>query len=509
MLNLSVLLESGARTRPERLAVVEGDQTTTYAELDAKANQVAHALRARGVGRGDRVAVICPNLSAFPVLYYGILKAGGVVVPLNPQLKERELTYILRDSGTVTVFCWEGTAALPILDAARAAAVEAGTVRDVIVIPEAAPPAESETLETFTSGHSTAQETEPTGAEDPAVIIYTSGTTGTPKGATLSHVSLLLNARMKDLLIPPHEHDVVLTALPLYHIFGQTSMMNGGIHTGATLVLLPRFDAGEALALMRRHGVTLFSGVPSMFQAFLQVDPEGVQLRDAARTLRMVSSGGAGLPTAIYHRFEEVSGLRIRQGYGLSETSPTVTFSPWAEPIRPESVGKPVWGTEIEVFDESGQPVPAGSVGEIVIRGQCLMLGYFNQPEATAEAMRGGWFHTGDLGRFDEDGWLYVVDRLKDLILRGGYNVYPAEVEQVLLSHPSVAMCAVVGLPHERLGQEIAAYVVPRTGHEIDVVEMATWARSQLAEYKYPRTITVLAELPMTSTGKILKRALT
>jgi long-chain acyl-CoA synthetase len=238
------------------------------------------------------------------------------------------------------------------------------------------------------------------------------------------------------------------------------------------------------------------------------VDPEGVRLRKAAENLRLITSGGAPLPVAVFERVKQLCGLQIQQGYGLSETSPTVTFCPWDEPLRPASVGKPVWGVDIQIVDRENKPVPAGTLGEIVIRGHCVMLGYFNQPEATAEAIRDGWFHTGDLGRFDEDGWLYVVDRLKDLILRGGYNVYPAEVEQVLLEHPSVAMTAVVGQPHERLGQEVVAYVVPRTGHRIDVGELSGWARERLAEYKYPRRIVVRDELPMTSTGKILKRAL-
>ncbi|GAB2996775.1 long-chain fatty acid--CoA ligase [Amycolatopsis acidiphila] len=499
MLNLSVLLESTARAHPDRTAVVSGEQTISYAELDRKARQLAEAVRARGVRPGDRVALICPNLPEFPVVYFGLLKAGAVVVPLNPLLKERELEFIFGDSGAVAVFAWEGSEQLPVLDTARRAAAAAPGTPEVIALGE---------LADLLAPHPGTAATEPTGAEDPAVIIYTSGTTGTPKGATLSHVSLLLNARMKELLIPKHDHDVVLVALPLYHIFGQTSVLNGNIHGGATLVLLPRFDPGTALDLLIEHRVTLFSGVPSMFQAFLQVDPDGVRLRKAAETVRLITSGGAPLPVAVFERFDRLCGLQIRQGYGLSETSPTVTFCPWDEPIRPASVGKPVWGVDIQVFDHQDQPVPAGTVGEIVIRGHCLMLGYFNRPEATAEAIRDGWFHTGDLGRFDEDGWLYVVDRLKDLILRGGYNVYPAEVEQVLLQHPSVAMTAVVGQPHERLGQEVVAYVVPRTGHEVDVEELSAFARERLAEYKYPRRIIVQDELPMTSTGKILKRAL-
>jgi long-chain acyl-CoA synthetase len=499
MLNLSVLLESTARAHPGRAAVVCGEQTVSYAELDQKARQVAEAVRARGVRTGDRVVLICPNLPAFPIVYFGLLKAGAVVVPLNPLLKERELEFVFGDCGAVAVFAWEGSDQLPVLDNARRAAAATPTVRHVIPLGD---------LEEFLAPHPGQADTAPTGAEDPAVIIYTSGTTGTPKGATLSHVSLLLNARMKELLIPQHDHDIALVALPLYHIFGQTSVMNGNIHSGATLVLLPRFDPDTALDLLVGHRVTLFSGVPSMFQAFLQTDPEGVRLRKAAETVRLVTSGGAPLPVAVFDRFDQLCGLQIRQGYGLSETSPTVTFCPWDEPIRAASVGKPVWGVDIQIFDHEDKPVPAGTVGEIVVRGHCLMLGYFNRPEATAEAIRNGWFHTGDLGRFDEDGWLYVVDRLKDLILRGGYNVYPAEVEQVLLRHPTVAMTAVVGQPDERLGQEVVAYVVPRTGHRVDIDELSAWAREQLAEYKYPRHIIVRDELPMTATGKILKRAL-
>ena len=499
VLNLSVLLESTARALPGRTAIVCGEQTITYAELDASANRVAAAMRARGVRPGDRVALICPNLPAFPIVYFGLLKAGAVVVPLNPLLKQRELSFILGDCGAVAVFAWQGSEQLPALDRARAAAAETGSVRHVFDIGD---------LEALLAPYPGEAATEPTGAEDTAVIIYTSGTTGTPKGAALTHVGLLLNARMKELLVPRADHDVALVALPLYHIFGQTSVMNGSIHGGATLVLLPRFQPDTALQLMAEHRVTLFSGVPSMFQAFLQADPGGDRLRAAAKTLRLVTSGGAPLPVALFERFDDACGIQIRQGYGLSETSPTVTFSPWDEPIRPESVGKPVWGVDIRVVGRNDEPLPAGNVGEIVIRGHCVMRGYVNRPEATAEAIRDGWFHTGDLGRFDDDGYLYVVDRVKDLILRGGYNVYPAEVEQMLLAHPSVAICAVVGEPHERLGQEVVAYVVPRTGHDVDVEELSGWARERLAEYKYPRRIVVRDQLPMTSTGKILKRSL-
>lgn len=499
MLNLAVLLESSARLHPERDALVCEGRRITYAELDRRSRQVAEAVVARGVRPGDRVALIAPNLPEFPIVYFGLLLAGAVVVPLNPLMKEPELRYVFADSGAVAVFAWEGSEAMPVLDNARRAAARTECVREVFPLGE---------LDALLAPHPGVVAAAPTGAEDPAVIIYTSGTTGEPKGATLSHVSLLLNARMKELLVPKHDHDVVLVTLPLYHVFGQTSVLNGNIHGGATLVLLPRFDPSAALDLLIEHRVTMFSGVPSMFQAFLQVDPEGVRLRKAAETLRLTTSGGSPLPVATYERFAELAGWQIRQGYGLSETSPTVTFCPWDEPIRPASVGKPVWGVEIQVVDANDQPLPAGETGEIVIRGHCVMLGYHNRPEATAKAIRDGWFHTGDLGRFDDDGWLYVVDRLKDMVLRGGYNVYPAEVEQVLLAHPTVAMAAVVGEPHERLGQEVVAYVVPRTGHTVDPDELRSWARERLAEYKYPRRIEVRDALPMTSTGKVLKRSL-
>ncbi|HJQ48036.1 MAG TPA: long-chain fatty acid--CoA ligase [Amycolatopsis sp.] len=499
MLNLSVLLESTARRLPGRLALVCGDETLTYAELDARANRVAQAVRDRGVRPGDRIALVCPNLPAFPIVYFGLLKAGVVVVPLNPLLKPRELTFILGDCGAVAVFASEGNDQLPVLETVRAAAAAVPSVRHVFPLGA---------LDELLAPRSGKAGTEPTSAEDTAVIIYTSGTTGQPKGAALTHVSLLLNARMREILVPGADHDMTLVALPLYHVFGQTSVLNANIHSGGTLVLLPRFDPDTALQLMTEHRVTLFSGVPSMFQAFLQTDPDGARLRAAAKTLRLVTSGGAPLPVALFERFDEACGIQIRQGYGLSETSPTITFSPWDEPIRPESVGKPVWGVEIRIVDRDDRPLPAGTVGEIVVRGHCVMRGYFNRPDATAEAIRDGWFHTGDLGRFDEDGYLYVVDRLKDLILRGGYNVYPTEVEQVLLTHPAVAICAVVGEPHDRLGQEVVAYVVPRTGYDVDIAELSAWARERLAEYKYPRRIEVRDELPVTSTGKLLKRLL-
>ncbi len=514
MLNLAVVLEDSARTVPDRVAVVCGPTRLSYAELDAKASQVAGALAARGITPGDRVALSCPNLPYFPIVYYGILKAGATVVPLNILLTEREIAYHLADSAAKAYFCFEDTAGLPLARAGRAAFEGTASCEHFVLLtadPTATSPDPAiETLAEFTHRQPTAFASAPASETDTAVILYTSGTTGQPKGAELTHSNMTHNALLASRLFGLHPHDVHLLTLPLFHSFGQTVQMNAGLATGATIVLLPRFEAATALELMQAEQVTFFAGVPTMYHALLNCEPgDGVDIATIAARMRIAVSGGAALPAELMRRFEERFGVPILEGYGLSETSPVATFNRVDRPRRPGSIGLPVWGVEVKIVRDDGSDAPDGEPGEIVIRGHNVMRGYFRQPEATAAAIdKQGWFHTGDVGVRDAGGYFYVVDRKKDMIIRGGFNVYPRELEEVLLTHPEVSLAAVVGVPHPSHGEEVKAFVVRTPGAALTEADLVAWCRQNMAAYKYPRIVQFRDSLPMTATGKILKREL-
>jgi long-chain acyl-CoA synthetase len=515
MLNLSILLEDSARNSPDRAAVVLGPQRLTYAQVDAAANQVANLLVGRGIQPGDKVALSCPNLPYFPVVYYGILKAGAVVVPLNVLLKGREVAYHLNDSDAKAYFCFQGTAELPIGAEGHAGFTQVAGTEHFFVItadPAAASPIEgTETLGAALRGMSPVFETVLLPETDPAVILYTSGTTGQAKGAELSHSNLLMNALTCNRLFQSRPGvDTHLAVLPLFHSFGSTVNMNAGFATASTLVLLPRFEAAAAVKLLESEDITFFAGVPTMYWGLLNALSDGVDVERIARNLRIAVAGGSSLPVEIIKAVKQRFGVQILEGYGLSETSPVATFSdPNREP-RPGSIGIPIWGVECKLIDESWNTIEgADEIGEIAIRGHNIMRGYYNRPEATAEVMNNGWFRSGDLGKRDKDGLYYIVDRAKDMIIRGGYNVYPREVEEVLMTHEAVSLAAVIGVPHPSLGEEIKAYIIRKEGATVTEDEMIGWSREQMASFKYPRMVTFVDSLPMTATGKLLKRALT
>jgi long-chain acyl-CoA synthetase len=487
--NLASLLTDSAARQPERTAIKLDDVELTYAQLDGASAHVAGLLEQHGFQRGDRVGVMLPNVPYFPVVYYGILRAGGVVVPMNVLLKEREVAFYLGDSGAELLFAWHefGEAARPGAQAAGAEPIEVAPGFEQQV---GAAPAKPETADVAD--------------DDTAVILYTSGTTGKPKGAELTHANLYVNARTKlETLIQLSEEDVILGALPLFHSFGQTAAMNAGLMAGACLSLLPRFDPVKALQIMERDRVSVFLGVPTMYTAMLAV-PEAE--RPDTSSLRVCISGGASLPVEVLRAFEGQFGVKILEGYGLSETSPVASFNHPDRERKPGSIGTPIREVEMKVFDEDDREVPQGEVGEIVIKGPNVMKGYWQRSEATAEAMRGGWFHTGDLAKVDEDGYFFIVDRKKDLIIRGGYNVYPREVEEVLYEHPAVAEAAVVAVPHAELGEEVGAAVALKAGAEATPEELQAFVKERVAAYKYPRHVWLVPELPKGPTGKILKR---
>ncbi|HEY7779884.1 MAG TPA: long-chain fatty acid--CoA ligase [Ktedonobacterales bacterium] len=515
MLNLAMLLEDNASKYPDREAIVFGDTRLTYARLNAAACQVANGLRALGIGPGDKVALSCPNVPHFPIAYYGILKAGAAAVPLNVLLSSWEIAYHLNDSDAKAYFCFEGGPGLPLDKTGHAGFAEADVCQHFILMtadPAAATPFEgTTTITALTHGQPATFATAATAADDIAVILYTSGTTGQPKGAELTHSNMLMNAMVsRDLYLPKmRERNVGLMVLPLFHVFGMTVVLNAILHMGGTLVLLARFEPAAALETIVRERVTFFSGVPTMYWGLLNhAQTTGADTKALADHLRLCISGGSALPVELLRNFESAFGVEILEGYGLSETSPVVCFNQLGFERKPGSIGRPVFGTEMRVVDDNDQDVPTGQPGEIVIRGHSVMNGYYKRPEATAEAMRGGWFHTGDIAYQDADGYFFIVDRKKDMILRGGYNVYPRELEEVLMTHPAVSLAAVIGLPHASLGQEVKAFIIRKSGATVTAEEMIAWSREQVAQYKYPRHIEFRDTLPMTATGKVLKREL-
>ncbi|CAI2412833.1 long-chain-fatty-acid--CoA ligase [Serratia liquefaciens] len=511
MLNLATLLEESARTFPDRLALVQDEVQLSYVELDQFANQVAHLLRGRGVKPGERVALACPNRWEFPAIYFGILKAGAVVVPLNTLLKAGEFEYYLQDSQAVAFFCFEGGQGLTLGEEAKIAFDSAQQCRDFIIIGDSLAlsgdrfsqairqqPADFDSASTLES--------------DTAVILYTSGTTGRAKGAELTHSNLVLNALGSVQLFNssverPDRH---LVTLPLFHTFGSTVQMNAGFALGATLVLVPRFDAKLAISLMQKYAITFFAGVPTMYWALLNALDDSVDLELLRKNLRMAVSGGASLPVQIIEDFARRFGVNILEGYGLSETSPVATFNHPGRVNKVGSIGQPIWGVEVRLVDVTGKTITGSAqVGELAVRGHNVMKGYLNRPEATAEVLENGWFRTGDLARRDADGFYFIVDRSKDVIIRGGFNVYPREVEEQMIRHPAVSFVAVIGVPHPSLGEEIKAVVVLKDLDDSVTEEaLIAWTKERLAAFKYPRIVEFVERLPMTSTGKVLKRLL-
>jgi long-chain acyl-CoA synthetase len=501
--NLATMLRESAMAHPEKPVALFDGGRLSYAELDALSDRFAAGLRAAGLNRGDAVGLQLPNIPQFMIAYFGLLKAGCVVLPLNVLLKAPELAYCLEDARARALITWAGLA-----DEAFKGAAEVG-VDPVFVVntPGAPEVTEGRRFEELLAVEPDRVPLEPTDPGDTAAIVYTSGTTGRPKGAELTHFQLYMNADTPGRLFGIRDDDVVLVVLPLFHVFGLSSQLNVCVRFGATMSLVPRFDPEKVLAVMERDGVTVFEGVPTMYVALLH-HPD--RARYDLSKLRIGVSGGDSIPAEVLDAFEKAFGIVILEGYGLTETASTTTFNVSADERKIYSVGKPIWGVDVQIWDEANRPLPPGpkNVGEIVIRGVNVMRGYHRNPEATAEAFAGGWFHSGDLGYRDEDGYFFIVDRKKDLIIRGGYNVYPREIEEVLYEHPAVAEAAVVGVPDERLGEEVKAYVATREGVSATEQEVVEFVKSRVAAYKYPRTVEFRAELPKGPTGKILKAEL-
>jgi long-chain acyl-CoA synthetase len=489
-MNLGDILADSAETNGDSVAIKLDDTELPYKFLNAAACGVANLLAERDVEPGDRVGIMLPNVPYFPVVYYGALKAGAVVVPMNVLLKKREVGFYLSDPEAKLLFAWHDFA-----EAAEQGAADADA--DLILVK----PGEFEEL---IGSYDHTFDTVDRADDDTAVILYTSGTTGTPKGAELTHANLKRNTEVAVSLFDLGDDAVVLGALPLFHSFGQTCGLNASMLGRASLTLIPRFDPGKALEIIERDKVTVFEGVPTMYSAMLN-HPDREKFDTSS--LEFCASGGSAMPVEVLKAFEEAFDCKVLEGYGLSETSPIASFNHPDRERKPGSIGTPIEGVEMKVVDDNGKEVAQGEPGEIVIRGHNVMKGYWRKPEATAEAIDDdGWFHTGDMATVDSDGYFAIVDRKKDMIIRGGYNVYPREIEEVIYEHPAVAECAVVGVPHDELGEEVGAAVALKDGEEVSADDLRAHVKEQVAAYKYPREIWFVDELPKGPTGKILKR---
>jgi long-chain acyl-CoA synthetase len=480
-----VLRHAGAN--PDHIALRGAQHSWTYAQLRDAALAYARALRTQGTGPGDRVLLIAPTVPEFVIAYLGIAALGAVVVPVNTMSTRAELEYFIGDAGCSLVVAWhelgpaaaeaaaaQGIPYWSLTDGAQAGGDALGAVCD-------------------------------RASDDVAVIVFTSGTTGRPKGAELTVGNLLsagdISARFCDITAD----DRVGTGLPLFHVFGQTAVLMSALTAGATVSLLARFTAKAMLDLLRRDRLTVMCGVPTMWNAMLH-DAGDATAADFAQ-LRLAVSGGASLPAEVARAFQQKFGCTLLEGYGLTETTAVATFSGAAAP--PGTVGQAVFDTQIEIRDLSGEPVGPNTAGEVYVKGPTVMRGYHNRPEATSEVLSAdGWLRTGDIGELDDAGNLRIVDRAKDLIIRGGYNVYPSEVEAALYEHPDIVEAAVVGIPHPHYGEEVAAVVVVRPGSPHDGPAITAWSRERLSAYKIPRVVQFVDELPKGSTGKIIKRAI-
>ena len=506
MLSLATLLEDSARRFPDRVAIVAEGHRWTYAELDAAANRIAVKLTPLGLSAGDRVALTSPNGAAFTAAHFGVIKAGLVTVPLNILLTEREIGYHLDDSGARAYICHADTAELPLARTGSAAFVQApGCAHFIALAADGSPGGDSEPGPDE-SGFQTRQTSE----TDTAIVFYTSGTTGRPKGAELTHSNLVQNALIYGRIFEVTPQDVFFVGVPLPHVGGLSLVLHTAIAAGASLVLVPRYRPAQALELMRDERVTVFHGVPTMYQTLLEAaesSPEHARCADeVSESLRLALVGGAPPAPKLIEDFEQRFHVRLMDGYGLSETTPVVAINRPGLPPRAGSVGTPIWGVEVSIRSVGGGVVAAGTPGEVMVRGHNVMKGYLGRPDATQAAIDpDGWFHTGDIGQLDADGYLTILGREKDVIIRGGFNVYPREIEEVLLTHPGIIQAAVVGVPHRTHGDEIQAFVVPAPGAALTEQELIDWCRTTMAAYKYPRIIEFRDLLPTNAVGKVSK----
>jgi len=491
MVNLVGHIWRHAAEDPDRTGLREDDRSWTFGQMRSRITSVAADLRERGIARGDRVLMVLPTCAEFVFIYHALLALGATPVTVNPLCAPRELEYFVDDAGCVLAIGWDESAQ---------AVTEAAASRDLPLwvvssgeldgLPDDVRPAELVDVE----------------PDHAAALLYTSGTTGRPKGAVLTHDNLMFTGTVISELLETGPADSMGTALPLFHVFGQGSVMASVYTGGSCFSLIRPFDPVKVLDTVAEHKLTGLSGVPTMWMAMLHAETD--RRPEEFAQLRIASSGGAAMPVEVAKAFKDRFGATILDGYGLTETTGGGTVS-LPDGVRKEgSVGQPLPGTKLAILDSDGHELPVGEVGEVALAGRMVMREYWNRPDATAAAHSGEWFLTGDLGRVDEDGHVYIVDRLKDLVIRGGYNVYPREVEEVLYSHPAIREAAVVGVPDERLGEEVAAVYAVVDGATLEPDELRAWLADKVAAYKAPRIYQQVPDLPKGATGKILKRGI-
>lgn len=503
-------VQQQAQLHPTKAAYTFMGKETSYAEFEGSVAKFAGALKASGVNQGDNVAFLLGNTPHFLISLYATMRIGATAVPINPIYTPDEISYILKNSDAKAVIALD--LLLPLVEQAANAFPQISSYIICETTPATAEKLQSlpDTLKakvkSFTTLIQGGEMIAPieTAQDDTAVILYTSGTTGHPKGAMLTYENIYSNARDVAEYLQFSPEDRVIATLPVFHVFALTVVVNAPLVTGATIILVPKFSPADVFAAAKQQQATVFAGVPTMYN-FLYQFPEG-DPQDFS-TVRLAISGGASLPVALLHNFEEKFNVRISEGYGLSEASPVTCFNPLDRERKAGSIGTSIINVENKIVDELGEEVPVGEVGELIVRGPNVMKGYYKMPEETSNAIRDGWLYTGDLAKKDEEGYFYIVDRKKDMIIVGGYNVYPREVEEVLFANPGILEAAVVGVPDPNFGEQVLAFVVLKD-KELSPVEIQDFCKEKLAKYKVPARIEILNELPKNTTGKILRRTL-
>ncbi len=512
IMNLVLRVQETAMTQPEKIAYHFMGKDTSYAEFDQSVSMFASALQQLGIGRGDNVAFLLGNTPHFLISLYATMRIGATAVPVNPIYTPDEISYIIHNSDAKAVIALD--LLLPLVERAAGAFT---TVEHYVIcetVPEtpekiaALPEAVKAKVRSFSQLILTGKpDVEPVTVDEneTAVILYTSGTTGRPKGAMLTHGNLYSNARDVADYLDFTEEDRIVATLPVFHVFALTVVVNAPLVKGATILLVPRFSPADIFSIVKEKQATIFAAVPTMYN-FLYQFPESNPAD--FETVRVAISGGSSLPVALLHNFEEKFNVRMSEGYGLSEASPVTCFNPLDRDRIPGSIGTSIINVENKVVDELGVEVPDGQVGELIVRGPNVMKGYYKMPEETEATIRDGWLYTGDMAKRDEEGYFYIVDRKKDLVIVGGFNVYPREVEEVLFTHRDIVEAAVIGLPDADFGEAVHAFVVLKDGVAATEASLMAFCAEHLAKYKVPKRIEFLDELPKNTTGKILRRSL-
>ena len=480
--------------RPEHDAIYFKDKTYSYADLDDNVIAFANYLKDKGVVKGDKVILNAGNCPEFLFLYLAIVRNAAIVVPVNPMLTKPELTYIAKDSDATWIIIQDGVMAkhgYTADDLADTLGVKVLVLGEEMLAEAAAAPREDYDL--VESVH------------DVSTFLYTSGTTGQPKAAMLSHHNLITNAWQDGVMLQMNDEDIFMCVLPMFHVFAFTTSILIPLFRGTPTVIVEAFAPKTVISELLTRRVNIFLGVPAMYMVLIEAAKNNIKFPD----LRIAVSGGSALPVEIYKMTKELVGLPIIEGYGLTEGSPACTFNPTYGVHKAGSIGVHIPEITVRVGGENDEELPVGEVGELLIRGENVMLGYYKRPEETAETLRNGWLHTGDLATMDEDGYFYIVDRIKDIVVVAGLNVYPREIEEVLYQHPAVKDAAVIGEPDSLRGETLVAYIVLKEGmEETQSSDISEWLKERLAAYKLPRRIYFKEELPRNSTGKILKRML-